>query len=157
MAGKTGTAEGDNGATNQGQYNGNYGSRYVQFGTTGGKAMLGLSMGYKDAAKTLKGYFGDPTNDCYRGELKPGQQVTCASAWVFDNSPSSANTIVRRCRRSRVRATVQVPPLQRAGNAAIRRGFGQAPAGVAAASGETIIGGRSGPAIDFGQTNGEMG
>ena len=82
-----------NGATSQGQYNGNYGSRYVQFGTTGGKAMLGRYMGANNTTKTIKGYFGNPTNDCFRGELKPGQQVTCASAWVFDNSPNSANSI----------------------------------------------------------------
>ena len=82
-----------NGASNQGQYNGHYGSRYVQFGTSGGKAMLGRYMGDKSTTKTIKGYFGNPTNDCPRGELKPGQQVTCSSAWVLDNSPSSANSI----------------------------------------------------------------
>jgi len=82
-----------NGASNQGQYNGHYGSRYVQFGTSGGKAMLGRYMGDKSTTKTIKGYFGNPTNDCPSGELKPGQQVTCSSAWVLDNSPSSANTI----------------------------------------------------------------
>lgn len=82
-----------NGATSNGQYNGRYGSRYVQFGTTGGKAMLGRLMGYNDTTKTIKGFFGDPTNDCYYGELMPGYQVTCASAWVLDNSPNSANQI----------------------------------------------------------------
>ncbi|GIH06787.1 hypothetical protein Rhe02_48540 [Rhizocola hellebori] len=82
-----------NGATNQGQYNNHYGSRYVQFGTAGGKAMLGLKMGFNDTSKTLKGYFGDPTNNCYYGELMPGYQVTCATAWVLDNSPLSANQV----------------------------------------------------------------
>jgi len=82
-----------NGATNQGQYNNHYGSRYVQFGTAGGKAMIGQSLGFNNTSKTLKGYFGDPTNNCYYGELMPGYQVTCASGWVLDNSPASANEI----------------------------------------------------------------
>jgi hypothetical protein len=49
-----------NGASNQGQYNGHYGSRYVQFGTSGGKAMLGRFMGDKSTTKTLKGLFRQP-------------------------------------------------------------------------------------------------
>ncbi len=82
-----------NGVSSLGQYNNHYGSRYVQFGTPNGKAMLGMKMGVNDTTKTIKGYFGDPDNNCYYGELMPGYQVTCASAWVFDNTPNSANQI----------------------------------------------------------------
>jgi hypothetical protein len=82
-----------NGATVNGQYNSHYGSRYVRFGTAGGEAMTGHRLGYNNASKILKGTFGDPTNNCYYGELMPGYQITCASAWVLDNSPASANFI----------------------------------------------------------------
>jgi len=82
-----------NGATVNGQYNNHYGSRYIQFGTTGGEAMTGSGLGYNSTTKIIKGLFGSPTNNCYYGELMPGYQVTCASAWVLDNSPASANHI----------------------------------------------------------------
>lgn len=42
----------------------------------------------------MKGNFGNPTNDCYYGELMPGYQVTCASLWALDNSPLSSNRII---------------------------------------------------------------
>ncbi|MDX2565463.1 hypothetical protein PV371_38830 [Streptomyces sp. TX20-6-3] len=83
-----------NGPAFSGYYNNHLGARYVQFGTPGGDAMVGLKMGYSDAYKVIKGKFGHPTNDCYRGELMPGYSVSCESAWTLDNSPSSPNQIM---------------------------------------------------------------
>ncbi|MET8507518.1 hypothetical protein ABZV60_23095 [Streptomyces sp. NPDC004787] len=84
---------------NPGYWNGKWGARYVQFGTiTGGNAMVGLKMGYKDqngwsTNKVLKGPKGSPTNDCYSGELLAGYSVSCEALPTIDNSPSSGNVI----------------------------------------------------------------
>ncbi|MFD4868150.1 hypothetical protein [Streptomyces sp. NPDC058412] len=89
----SGSATVFNGATTNGQYNGHNGSRWVQFGSAGGNAMIGAKLGYGDATKVIKGSYGDPTNNCYAGEIMPGYQVTCTSDWVLDNTPLSANRI----------------------------------------------------------------
>lgn len=84
-----------NGVTSNGHFNGRYGSRHISFGSTGNRAMFGVDMGpVGNSTKNIKGPVGHPTNDCYYGELMPGYQIACSSAWVLDDSPSTPNHIV---------------------------------------------------------------
>ncbi|MFJ2061395.1 hypothetical protein ACIOMM_36645 [Streptomyces sp. NPDC087908] len=89
----SGTAAVRNGATINGHYNGNYGSRWVQFGSANANAMSGNNLGFNNALKVMKGKYGHPSNNCYAGELMPGYTIACTSDWVLDNTPQSATTI----------------------------------------------------------------